>query len=846
MVETLAVLLLLFFGTPMRRTAAQAKPVRRVLIVNELGMASPTISLVDQEIRDRLETSPYQIELYSEYLETTLFPDPATQREFREWYIQKYRNRKPDVIIAVGPSAIDFMANSHDRFFPGTPVVFCISSIEMANYPKLDPNSTGIWEVLDATKTVDAALKLLPRTKNIVVVGGSADYNKHVEDTIKDELQGYASRLNITYLTDLDASSLLDRLRHLPKDTLVLCTSIFQDAGGTDHIDVTPSTPMVAAAANAPVFDTDDLEIGQGVVGGYVTSARKEADIAAADTLKILNGTNPQEIPIVSGAEAYEFDWQALQRWGLKVADLPPGSLILNRPPTPWEAYRWFIIGGASLIVIETFLIYALLWHRQKRRKTENELAVAYDRLRQALETGQSVVWDWDVKSGQDRWFGDLQSIFGIDSDTYSGRVEDFHRRVHAEDRELVSRAVADARQSHKPYVAEFRVVREDDHAVRWLSARGQFYYAKNGDPLRMLGTAVDVTERKQADQKLRESEERFRRVANTAPVMIWMSGTDKLCTYFNQTWLDFTGRSIESELGSGWAEGVHAEDLKDCLKTYEQSFDKRVTFKMQYRLRRHDGEYRWVLDTGVPRFNEDGSFAGYIGSCIDVTERRTAEEALASVGRRLIEAHEDERAWIARELHDDISQAIAVVAGELGSAAQEPPSERTLDAITHAWDRLAEIANDVQGLSHRLHSSKLEYLGIVVAAQGFCKELSGQKNVKIDFTHAGVPRTLPKEISLCLFRILQEALQNAVKYSGVQEFRVELHGIPEEVVLTVSDSGRGFDREEAMRRHGLGLISMKERAQLVGGAFSIQSEIGRGTSVSVRVPLTASRAAAG
>jgi PAS domain S-box-containing protein len=351
---------------------------------------------------------------------------------------------------------------------------------------------------------------------------------------------------------------------------------------------------------------------------------------------------------------------------------------------------------------------------------------------------------------------------------------------------------------------------------------------------------AALAEEHEQAAEGVRESEERFRLVSNTAPVMIWMSGPDKLCNYFNQPWLQFTGRRLDAELGSGWAEGVHNEDLKRCLETYSHAFDQRQSFAMEYRLRRHDGEYRWVFDIGVPRFNSDGTFAGYIGSCMDITDRKLAEEALANVGRRLIDAHEEERTWIARELHDDIVQRVTFVALELVRSEQRVGDVTTgvHDDIRQAINSLSDLGKDIQALSHRLHSSNLEYLGLVSAAQSFCRELSEQRNVRIAFKHSDVPAAVPKEISLCLFRVLQEALQNAVKHSGEQDFAVEVLGTHEGISLTVSDSGIGFDVPSAVNRRGVGLVSMHERLRLVNGELSIQSVPGRGTTVLARIPL--------
>ena len=161
-------------------------------------------------------------------------------------------------------------------------------------------------------------------------------------------------------------------------------------------------------------------------------------------------------------------------------------------------------------------------------------------------------------------------------------------------------------------------------------------------------------------------------------------------------------------------------------------------------------------------------------------------------------------------------------------------------DRLRQVRQRLSDIGNDIQALSHRLHSSKLEYLGIVVAASSFCKELAEQHKVAIDFSHAGIPRSLPKEISLCLFRVLQEALWNAVKHSGMRHFRVELRGTTREIELIVEDMGVGFNPQDAMSRRGLGLISMRERLQLLSGEFFIKSERGRGTTIRAQVPLMA------
>ena len=351
---------------------------------------------------------------------------------------------------------------------------------------------------------------------------------------------------------------------------------------------------------------------------------------------------------------------------------------------------------------------------------------------------------------------------------------------------------------------------------------------------------AADLIERTLAEDALRESEERFRLIANTAPVMIWMSAAEKQITYVNQTCLDYTGRPFGAALGLHWTEVLHPDDVERCSDLYENAFDRREPFQVELRLRRHDGEYRWVATVGVPRHNVDGSFAGYIGTAVDITERKLAEEALSTVSRKLIDAHEEECARIARELHDDISQRLALSVVRLDSLKQRPPGsradlEKEVDAVSR---EIADLASDIQALSHGLHSSKLELLGLETAAAAFCKDLSKRHRAKIDVLFENIPKALPPDISLCLYRVLQEALQNVVKHCVPRHADVSLKGDFTNINLTVADSGAGFDVHEAMRGPGLGLTSMKERLKGVGGQLSIHSQPGRGTMIHAVVPL--------
>lgn len=688
-------------------SAAPIKEVRRVLILNAFDpVVYPMPGLMDRAIVTRLQNSPYQIELYLENLEAILFKDEASQRRIRDWFIRKYHDRKPDVIIAVGPTPLQFMMESHYTDFPGIPVVFCGSTEEMVGH-LTSGDFTGTWGVVQSERTLAAALHLQPSTKHVVVVGGVGSYDRSLESIVKRSLRSYESKLDFTYLTNLDMPTLLERLRHLPKNTIVYHTAISEDAAGTHFIDATESVPLVASAANAPVFAVDDVDVGGGTVGGDVLSFAAEGQTAGAMAVKVLSGIKAKDIPIEQSPNIYLFDWRALKRWGLDERDLPPGSVILNRQLTLWESYKWYIIGGISVILAQSLLISGLMWQRARRRRVETELALSSDSLRLAVEAGKSIGWDWHVKSGRDRWFGDLETIFGIPTDTYSENIEDFRARVYPDDREFVWKAVTDAQQNRKPYLAEFRVVRTDG-ALRWIRARGKFYYGDNQEAIRMLGIAVDITDRK------------------------------------------------------------------------------------------------------------------------------LAEEALSSLPGQLIEAQEEERRRIAREIHDDYNQRLAVVAFDLEDLAENiwHQNGNATIRLRELWSYVSELGADLHALSHRLHSSTLESLGLVAGIEAFCEEFTDQQGLQVKFDYKNVSPRVPGDVALCLFRIVQESLRNVKRHSGATEAEVRLEGIDGNLHLSVSDHGKGFDPNAHSGKRGIGIRSMEERLRQLGGHLQIHSRPMGGTRV--------------
>jgi PAS domain S-box-containing protein len=360
------------------------------------------------------------------------------------------------------------------------------------------------------------------------------------------------------------------------------------------------------------------------------------------------------------------------------------------------------------------------------------------------------------------------------------------------------------------------------------------------------LTTVSDITDRKMAEEALRESEARLRLAAQVGKMYAyeWDVATDRVVRSeeyltvlrFNDEMKHLTRQQL--------LDRVHPDDRALFRVSVNKLTRQDPTIQIRYRVLRPDGSVVWLEKNARAFFDEQGKMVRMIGMVADITERKLAEEALASLSGRLIEAQEQERARIARELHDDIVQRLVLV--KLGLEGLENDSAdlpgRNHVRIAKLREQTAKIVDDVQSLSHELHSSKLEILGLGAAMRIFCREFSEHQKVEIDFDAHDLPDSLSPIIGLCLFRVLQEALRNSTKHSSVRHFEVRSWGTPEEIHLTVKDFGAGFEFDAARNRPGLGLVSMEERLRLVKGTLSIESQPALGTTIHARVPVSSGK----
>jgi PAS domain S-box-containing protein len=533
-----------------------------------------------------------------------------------------------------------------------------------------------------------------------------------------------------------------------------------------------------------------------------------------------------------------------------RAAEVPEKVLIVN-------SFGSWIIAGISAFVIQAVLIAALIANMARRRKAERSLREIDERMKLAASAAEMCLWELDLVTDRVWVAGPLAERIGQKDQDNTHFIQIF-QGIHSEDQERVTRALAKAREGKGDFESVHRRMLPDGRII-WLAARGRVEFDPSHKPLRVRGVSMDITARREAEERARESEGRFLLIANSTPVMMWATGPDKSCTFCNQAWLDFTGRPLERQLGRGWAESLHPEDRAGCIKTYSEAFDARQPFTQEYRVRRHDGQYRWVSDHGVPLYDSQQNFLGFIGSCVDITEQKYAEEEALRTREEL--AHVSRVSTLVElggALAHELNQPLTAILSNAQAAI------RFLDSEPAKLGELREILKDIAEEDRRAGEvivrmrAMLKKENAQMAPEDVneivCEVLSMLRSELLirkvpSITHLApqLPRVIGDRVRLQ--QVLMNLIVNACdamadELPPQRNVTIETEDTRDGFVqVSVSDRGSGFpvkdsaEMFEAFRTTkpnglGLGLVICRSIIESHGGQLSVTNNNSRGATV--------------
>jgi len=532
-----------------------------VLVIYSNEPLLPANVDVDEAIRTTFQLElEVPVEFYIEFLDADRFPGASHQDRTRDYLRGRFRERPPDVIIAAGGDALDFLIRYRSTLFPRVPVVHC--GVEPKRMPESLPDDliVGIPQTVDVAETLEIALRLQPDTRQVAIVDGINNAGITPAD-----VSSLATRVQFLWLTNRSVSQLRGELARLPDRTVVFYGTMFRDPAGNAF---TPRAALdqFAPASRVPIYGYYDTYLGHGIVGGSIITFHTIGRTAAQIAIRILKGQKPQDA--AHGAihtPTPMFDWRELRRWDISESRLPPGAEILFREPTLWEEHRWAICGVLLITLVETALIILLVVNLVRRRQVEYLLGESEYRLRLAAEAAGAGLWSLNLANNV-LWLTDqTRRLFAFPGDE-TVTFERFLAAVHPEDQQLIRRELKEAAESRGNISVRYRILRPNN-SIGWISSRGSIRCDPSGKPQSLTGVSTDITEQQRNAEELRRLQSEAwhaDRVARTGAI------TSSLAHELNQP-LAATLSAAQAGLRFMAAEGYDPKEIREILESIVQ-----------------------------------------------------------------------------------------------------------------------------------------------------------------------------------------------------------------------------------------------------------------------------------
>jgi PAS domain S-box-containing protein len=431
------------------------------------------------------------------------------------------------------------------------------------------------------------------------------------------------------------------------------------------------------------------------------------------------------------------------------------------------------------------------------KKKVEEELRSGRELMAQAQKSAQLGSFDWDLKTDKTVWSPELEELYGLVPGTFEGNIEDWKKMVIPEDLEL---AMGNLKHVMKTGEAldEFGIRRRSDSEVRWFVARGRVFYSEGGEPLRMIGVNMDVTERKRAEQALRRSEAEFRMIFENAATGMSLVDVSGRLIRVNPAFQRLLGYSAEELEKMTFGDVTHPEDAALSAALFRELVEgKRDGDRLKKRYVRKDGEIRWAWLTVSAMRHDDDQFQYGVSMIEDITQQELAERSLRQMSTRMLRIQEEEQRRIAREVHDSTSQEITALTMNLGALkkSQEPLSANAQKNIAECLALAKRVAREIRTFSYLLHPPMLEEFGLWAALRMFTEEFRNRSGLEVSIRIDGEleGHRLEPTHEMALFRLVQEALANVHRHAGSKTVSVVIQLQGRLIRATIADTGRGI-----------------------------------------------------
>jgi len=822
-------------------------------------------------------------ELHFEYLDSKRNTDSLYLGKLYDLYKTKYHDIPFDVIIAVDNNALNFLLELRDEFYKDIPVVFCgINQFSDAIIEGLH-GITGVTEETDFKATIELILKLHPNIKELVIINDNRTLTaKIIARHINEFWPLLQTEVRPRFLSAVNHSKLLNHIKQLNDSSVLLLTVFSADREGR-YISYHENIEMINEITPIPVYSGWEFYLNKGIVGGVLTSGFEQGQLAAGMALQIMQGQSADSIPIIhKGYNHLKFDYNQLKRFNINPAQLPPESIIINQPLNWWQLYKVWIILIVFFVLLTIGIIYlneqrnrikamrlismnkdldqrveektralqqanASLCTQKERIENQNKeldqhrnhlmtlvqertaeleaankkLKASRQRLLMMLDASSDGVWEYNVKTGSFKVSSRTWEKLGYLTHEVEESIGFMLQMIHPEDREMVKqKLIAYIKGKQSTYQNEFRIQRKDGQWL-WVLSRGKLleWQANKGIAV-VVGTHMDITERKKSEERLRAGERRWRALYDQVQESFVICDMKGQIIDSNPSALETLGYEPHEvhQLTLGDIDNLHDNDF--LISTYIKKLvaDKgSVNYETRISTRK-EISFPAEIDLNLIEFANERFI---LAALRNISKRQEVERQVLNA---VIKTEEKERSRFAKDLHDSIGPLLSSLKLYLSTLEKTNNEERRQKIFTLSEEAIREAVTTIREISNNLSPQTLTDYGLVSALNSFIQRLNATQVIQATMEMEGMEKRLPNQIELSLYRVMTELINNTLKHSGASELYFHLEKTEQLLVVIYKDNGHGIQEEQLKENGGMGLVNIANRLKSIDGSVTFHS----------------------